>query len=73
MSTAVRYPAQLAFQGELHIARWRPLVQWLLTRLSTSSQLPMMTVLTRTRWSGSRTGFAGQDKAAVQVGGRDSA
>ena len=30
MSSAVRYPAQLGFHGESHIARWRPLVQWLL-------------------------------------------
>jgi len=30
MSTAVPYPAQLGFEGGLHIARWRPLVQWLL-------------------------------------------
>jgi hypothetical protein len=30
MSTAAPYPAQLGFDGGLHIARWRPLVQWLL-------------------------------------------
>src|SRR5205807_3826418 len=30
MSTAVPYPAQLGFEGGLQIARWRPLVQWLL-------------------------------------------
>jgi hypothetical protein len=30
MSTAAPYPAQLGFEGGLHIARWRPLVQWLL-------------------------------------------
>ena len=30
MSTTVPYPAQLGFEGGLHIARWRPLVQWLL-------------------------------------------
>jgi hypothetical protein len=31
MSTAAApYPAQLGFEGGLHIARWRPLVQWLL-------------------------------------------
>jgi len=30
MSTAIPYPAQLGFEGGLHIARWRPLVQWLL-------------------------------------------
>jgi hypothetical protein len=33
MSTAVPYPAQLGFEGGLHIARWRPLVQWLLAIL----------------------------------------
>ncbi|MGA8014552.1 MAG: DUF4389 domain-containing protein [Candidatus Dormiibacterota bacterium] len=31
MSTAAAsYPAQLGLEGQLHIARWRPLVQWLL-------------------------------------------
>ena len=30
MSTAIPYPAQLGFEGGLRIARWRPLVQWLL-------------------------------------------
>jgi Domain of unknown function (DUF4389) len=30
MSTAIPYPAQLGLEGGLHIARWRPLVQWLL-------------------------------------------
>jgi hypothetical protein len=30
MSLATPYPTQLAFSGDLHIARWRPLVQWLL-------------------------------------------
>jgi hypothetical protein len=30
MSTAMPYPVQLEFHGEQHIARWRPLVQWLL-------------------------------------------
>jgi hypothetical protein len=30
MSTASSYPTQLGFQGARHIARWRPLVQWLL-------------------------------------------
>src|SRR5437016_2604290 len=30
MATAVPYPAQLDFHGDRHIARWRPLVQWLL-------------------------------------------
>jgi len=30
MSTAMPYPVQLAFQKDQHIARWRPLVQWLL-------------------------------------------
>jgi hypothetical protein len=30
MSTAIPYPAQLDFQGTRQIARWRPLVQWLL-------------------------------------------
>jgi hypothetical protein len=30
MSTALPYPAQLGFEGGLRIARWRPLVQWLL-------------------------------------------
>lgn len=30
MSLATPYPAQLAFRGNRQIARWRPLVQWLL-------------------------------------------
>ena len=30
MSTASSYPTQLGFEGGRHIARWRPLVQWLL-------------------------------------------
>src|ERR1051325_3171886 len=30
MSTAMPYPVQLEFHAEPHIARWRPLVQWLL-------------------------------------------
>jgi Domain of unknown function (DUF4389) len=30
MSLAIPYPAQLEFRGKLQIARWRPLVQWLL-------------------------------------------
>jgi hypothetical protein len=30
MSVSVPYPAQLEFHGDRHIARWRPLVQWLL-------------------------------------------
>ncbi len=30
MSMAVPYPVQLEFHGDPHIARWRPLVQWLL-------------------------------------------
>ena len=30
MSTTVPYPAQLGFEGGQRIARWRPLVQWLL-------------------------------------------
>jgi len=30
MAIAAPYPAQLEFQGDLHIDRWRPLVQWLL-------------------------------------------
>jgi hypothetical protein len=30
MSLAIPYPAQLDFRGERQIARWRPLVQWLL-------------------------------------------
>jgi len=30
MATAAPYPAQLGFEGGLQIARWRPLVQWLL-------------------------------------------
>lgn len=30
MSIAVPYPAQLEFDADLHITRWRPLVQWLL-------------------------------------------
>jgi len=30
MSVSVPYPAQVDFQGDRHITRWRPLVQWLL-------------------------------------------
>jgi len=30
MSASIPYPAQLEFHGDRHIARWRPLVQWLL-------------------------------------------
>lgn len=30
MSVSVPYPARLEFHGDRHIARWRPLVQWLL-------------------------------------------
>ena len=30
MSIAIPYPAQLEFDADLHITRWRPLVQWLL-------------------------------------------
>ncbi len=30
MSTVMPYPVQLEFHGDAHIARWRPLVQWLL-------------------------------------------
>jgi hypothetical protein len=30
MSRTTPYPAQLGFEGGLHVARWRPLVQWLL-------------------------------------------
>jgi hypothetical protein len=30
MSLSIPYPAQLEFHGDGHIARWRPLVQWLL-------------------------------------------
>jgi hypothetical protein len=30
MSISVPYPAQLEFQADRHITRWRPLVQWLL-------------------------------------------
>src|SRR4051812_48772036 len=30
MATFVPYPAQLEFQGDRHIDRWRPLVQWIL-------------------------------------------
>jgi ABC-type uncharacterized transport system YnjBCD permease subunit len=30
MSTAMPYPVRLEFQTDPHIARWRPLVQWLL-------------------------------------------
>jgi Domain of unknown function (DUF4389) len=30
MSMPIAYPAQLEFQGDTHVARWRPLVQWLL-------------------------------------------
>jgi hypothetical protein len=30
MSTVIAYPAQLEFDADRHITRWRPLVQWLL-------------------------------------------
>jgi hypothetical protein len=30
VSMSIPYPAQLEFDGDSHIARWRPLVQWLL-------------------------------------------
>lgn len=30
MSMSAPYPAQLAFNADLHITRWRPLVQWVL-------------------------------------------
>jgi hypothetical protein len=30
VSMSIPYPAQLEFTGDEHIARWRPLVQWLL-------------------------------------------
>src|SRR3954471_6752205 len=30
MAISAPYPAQLEFQGDLHIDRWRPFVQWLL-------------------------------------------
>jgi hypothetical protein len=30
MSTATPYPAQLGFEGGLHVARWRPPIQLLL-------------------------------------------
>jgi len=30
MAISASYPAQLEFQGDRHIDRWRPLVQWLL-------------------------------------------
>jgi hypothetical protein len=30
MSMSMPYPAQLEFRGDVHIARWRPVVQWLL-------------------------------------------
>jgi len=30
MSVSMPYPVQLEFHGDQHIARWRPLVQWLL-------------------------------------------
>jgi hypothetical protein len=30
MAISAPYPAQLEFHGDLHIDRWRPLVQWLL-------------------------------------------
>ena len=30
MALSAPYPAQLEFQNDVHIARWRPLVQWLL-------------------------------------------
>src|SRR3982075_1532662 len=30
MSMSAPYPLQLEFQADLHITRWRPLVQWLL-------------------------------------------
>ena len=45
MSTAVPYAAQLRFQGELHIARCRPLVQWLLA----IPQLLVVAALTQVR------------------------
>ncbi|MDQ1749332.1 MAG: hypothetical protein QOE71_388, partial [Pseudonocardiales bacterium] len=30
MTVATPYPTQLDFHADPHIARWRPLVQWLL-------------------------------------------
>jgi cobalamin synthase len=30
MSLAIPYPTQLDFRAERQVARWRPLVQWLL-------------------------------------------
>ncbi len=30
MARSIPYPAQLDFQADHHITRWRPLVQWLL-------------------------------------------
>lgn len=30
MSISMPYPAQLEFRGDSHVARWRPVVQWLL-------------------------------------------
>lgn len=30
MSVSMPYPAQLEFRGDSHVARWRPVVQWLL-------------------------------------------
>jgi hypothetical protein len=30
MAASIPYPAQVEFQGDVHITRWRPLVQWVL-------------------------------------------
>jgi hypothetical protein len=30
MSVSMPYPAQLEFRGDSHVARWRPLLQWLM-------------------------------------------
>jgi hypothetical protein len=49
MSTATPYPAQLGFEGGQHIARWRPLVQWLLAiphLLIASALVALRSVLT---------------------------
>ena len=49
MSTATPYPAQLGFEGGRHIARWRPLIQWLLAiphLLIASALVALRSVLT---------------------------
>src|SRR6266403_5799486 len=44
MAQAIAYPAALEFHGEGHVARWRPLVQWLLAipQLAISYALTML-------------------------------